>query len=258
MDTTAAGTEGLTSVERGLAVLAAFSPEHPAMTLSDVAKLVDIDRASARRFLHTLLARGYLRTDGALYRLHPEVALVGNAYLASLHIPQLALPHLEALVGRFEESAHVAVLDGDQSVTVARVPSRRLMAANPTVGSTGEAHATALGRVLLAGRGDDWLAGYLTGLAGRTVVDRLREDISRARRQGWLVADEGVAAAMRSVAAPIRVDGRVVAALAVTTHAARTDEATTVETICPAVVEAADRITREVAGADRGPTPQLT
>ena len=51
---------------------------------------------------------------------------------------------------------------------------------------------------------------------------------------------------------PLLGDERVVAALGVTTHAARTDEATTVETIGPAVVEAAGRITRELAGA--GPT----
>src|SRR5437764_15323438 len=80
------------SVERGLAVLRAFRPDRPAMTLSEVAKASDLDRASARRFLHTLLAREYLRGDGQQFRLHPSVLELGNAYLETLRLPRIALP----------------------------------------------------------------------------------------------------------------------------------------------------------------------
>jgi IclR family pca regulon transcriptional regulator len=115
------------------------------------------------------------------------------------------------------------------------------------VGSTSPAHATALGKVLLAGRGDEWLDGYLTGVARRPAGDELRDDIVRTRDQGWLLADEGASGAMRSIAAPIRIDQQVVAAIAVTTHAARTEDAALVEAIRAAVVDAADRTTRELA-----------
>ena len=41
------------SLERGLSVVMAFDADHPQLSLSDVARITDLDRASARRFLYT-------------------------------------------------------------------------------------------------------------------------------------------------------------------------------------------------------------
>ncbi|WP_208024367.1 IclR family transcriptional regulator domain-containing protein [Amycolatopsis pithecellobii] len=243
-----ADPELVTSAERGLAVLAAFRPEQPAMTLSDVAKATGLDRAAARRFLHTLLARGYLRTEGQHFRLHPAVLELGDAYLAALRLPGLALPRLAALSARFNEPASMAVLEGDQAVFVAHVPSNRLMAANVAVGSRVPAYRSSLGRVLLAGKPDEWLAGYLTG-ESRDGLDRpaLRADIASIRRDGWLTSDEPDAG-VRSVAVPVHGDGGTVAAIGISSHADRVSHSALAETIRPALLEAAHRIEQSYAG----------
>ena len=62
------GTDFVQSLDRGLAVIRAFDAEHPELTLSEVARTAGLTRASARRFLRTLVELGYVRSNGRLFR----------------------------------------------------------------------------------------------------------------------------------------------------------------------------------------------
>ena len=119
--------EFVQSLERGLAVLQAFSAENANLTLSDVAKVTGLTRATARRLLHTFQALGYMRSDGRRFELTPKVLNLGYAYLSSLHVGDIAQPYMEGLSERLHESVSASVLDGDQIVYVARVPTKRIM-----------------------------------------------------------------------------------------------------------------------------------
>jgi IclR family transcriptional regulator, pca regulon regulatory protein len=217
------------SLERGLAVIRAFDADHAEMTLSDVARATGLTRAAARRFLHTLVALKYMRTDGRLFSLRPRVLELGYAYLSSLSLPEVAMPHLEHLVESVRESSSVSVLDGDEVVYVARVPTKRIMTIGINVGTRFPAHVTSMGRVLLAAHTDDWLAGYLASvrlqpLTERTITDRaeLLAELQRVRERGWTMVDQELEAGLRSFAAPIRdASGTVVAAVNVSAHVSR-------------------------------------
>src|SRR3954462_1588258 len=115
------------SLERGLAVIRAFDAEHRELSLSDVARATGLTRAAARRFLLTLVALGYMHVDGSRFSLRPRVLELGFAYLSSLSLPEIAGPHLEALVAQINESSSISVLDDTDVVYVARVPTRRIM-----------------------------------------------------------------------------------------------------------------------------------
>nr|BFF22013.1 hypothetical protein GCM10025730_55340 [Promicromonospora thailandica] len=92
--------EFVQSLERGLAVIRAFDQDHRSLTLSDVAREAGLSRASARRFLHTLVELGYVATDGREFTLRPAILDLGYAYLSSLTLPEIALPHLQELSQR--------------------------------------------------------------------------------------------------------------------------------------------------------------
>ena len=96
----AASDQYVQSLARGLAVIRAFDTDHPKMTLTEVAARTDLTRATARRFLHTLVELGYVRTDGKIFALTAKVLQLGYAYLSGLSLPQLAQPHLEELSAR--------------------------------------------------------------------------------------------------------------------------------------------------------------
>lgn len=258
------------SLDRGLAVIRAFDAEHPELTLSEVARTTGLTRAAARRFLLTLVELGYVRTDGRLFTLRPKILELGYAYLSSLSLPEIALPHLEQLVERVHESTSVSVLDGDEVVYVARVPTKRIMTVSISVGTRFPAYATSMGRVLLAWRPAEWLDGYLASatlkaLTAHTLADceSLRAELASVRERGWAMADQELEEGLRAVAAPIRdQSGQVIAAINVATNVSRTSADELVERIVPQLLATARLIEQDFARstvasvASRRPVPK--
>jgi IclR family transcriptional regulator, pca regulon regulatory protein len=221
--------EYVQSLERGLAVIRAFDADHPELTLSDVARLTGLTRAAARRFLLTLVELGYVRTDGRRFGLRPRILELGYAYLSSLSLPEVAEPHMEELVAEVHESCSVSVLDGDEVVYVARVPTKRIMTVAISVGTRFPAYATSMGRVLLAHQPVEWLDDYLATaelkpITRRTIIDpgKLRTTLARIRTQGFAVVDQELEEGLRSMAVPLHdPHGTVVAAMNVSARASR-------------------------------------
>jgi IclR family pca regulon transcriptional regulator len=243
------------SLARGLDVIRAFDADHPRMTLSEVAKITSLSRATARRFLLTLLELGYVSTDGRLFSLMPRILELGFSYLSSLSFPEIAQPHLEELSRVTRESSSASVLDGTDIVYVARVPARRIMSVRITIGTRFPAHATSMGRVLLAGLPPEALQEYIealhaTPLTSHTITDPalLREQVEHARLHGYALVDQELEIGLRSVAAPIRNrEGRVVAAINVSTSAAGSTVDDTLAHILPPLLEAAEAISADRA-----------
>lgn len=220
--------EFVRSLERGLAVIRAFDVDHSELTLSEVARATGLTRAAARRFLITLGDLGYVRTNGNRFALRPRVLELGYSYLSSLALPELAQPHLEALVAEAHESSSLSVLDGPDIVYVARVPTQRIMTVAITVGTRFPAYATSMGRVLLAGLASAQLEKYLSevqmhALTPKTISEpgRLRPVLERVRSQGYAMVDQELEVGLRSMAVPIRAGADVIAAINVSMHAGR-------------------------------------
>jgi IclR family pca regulon transcriptional regulator len=217
------------SLERGLAVIRAFGADSPELRLSDVARATGLTRAAARRFLLTLVKLGYVRQDGTEFSLRPRVLELGYAYLSALTLPEVAQPHMEALVAEVNESSSIAVLDDLDIVYVARVPTQRIMTITIAVGTRLPAYATSMGRVLLAGLDEDALEARLERFELERFTpttaassDDLRERIEVTRTAGWAMVDQELEQGVRSAAVPIRdANGRVLAALNVSVHATR-------------------------------------
>jgi IclR family pca regulon transcriptional regulator len=220
--------QSLQSLERGIAVIQVFSRERPALTLSEVARLTGITRATARRILLTLEDLGHVRSDGRLFSLTPRVLTLGWAYLSSLNLWETAQPLMEELTKQTNESCSAATLDLPDIVYVARVPTSRIMTIALGIGTRLPAHCTSMGRVLLAALPDSELDDFLAtarleGYTDRTITDpdRLRRTIHTVREQGWALVDQELEIGLRSIAAPLRVDGRTIAAINVSAAAPR-------------------------------------
>lgn len=247
------------SLERGLAVIRCFAADTPELTLSDVARKTGLTRAAARRFLLTLVDLGYVRTDGKYFSLTARVLELGYAYLSGLSLPEIAMPHLEALSAEVRESSSVSVLDGPDIVYVARVPVSRIMTVAINLGTRFPAYATSMGHVLLAGLDEAQLQSYvdsvrLEPLTPHTITSAaaLRTELAAVRQQGWAMVDQELEAGLRSVAAPIRDrTGRVVAAVNVSTHASRTPADAVRRTMLPALLATAGRIEADLSPGTR-------
>lgn len=242
--------QSLQSLERGLAVIQVFSATDPALTLSDVARMTGITRATARRILLTLEELGYVRSDGRLFSLTPRVLSLGWAYLSSLNIWEAAQPLMEELAEQTGESCSIGTLDLPDVVYVAEVQSRRLVNVVVGPGMRLPVHATCTGRVLLAGLPEPELDAFLEGatlerFTSHTITDagRLGKAVATVRTQGWTLSDQELEVGLRSVAAPITGrDGRTVAAMNVFGAASRVSAGELKDRVLPVLLDTAEQI----------------
>jgi IclR family pca regulon transcriptional regulator len=217
----ALGADFSEALARGLGVVSAFDEQRRQMTLSDVARAVDLPRATVRRALATLVALGYVEADGRLFRLTPRILKLAIAYLSSDPVPSILQPVCERLCRQVGASCSVAVRDGEEAVMIARAVPARPASVGLGVGYRLPVFCSALGRVLASAMPDAELDAFLTQLrpvrfTRQTVVSKpeIRRLILDARKKGYALADQEAEIGIRSIAVPlIRFDGRAVAAI---------------------------------------------
>lgn len=244
----------LEALARGLNILTAFDAEKRQMTLSDVARVVDLPRATVRRALYTLEQLGYLESDGRLFRLTPRVLHLAGAYLGSSGNATALQQTCDALCRDVDEACSAAVLDGESVVMVAHASPPRFLSSAPGIGFRVPAFCSALGRVLIAGMDDALRDAYLdklhlSPLTPKTVTDKteLTKIVEKATRDGYALSDQEAELGFRSLAVPVRrFDGRVVAALNVGVRIERASPKQMKEAFLPALLNAAEDLREQV------------
>ena len=224
------GRTYVTALARGLSVMKAFDEQHAALTLSDVARIVGLPRASARRALLTLEALGYVDVTGRVFSLSPQVLTLARAYLASSPMPRVAQGFLENVSDSLGESCSLSILHGDEVIYIARSTRKRIGSLHRDVGAHLPAHCTSMGRVLLAALPDTELDAFIAGaklqsFTPHTTTDKseLRLIIQKVRRSGYSLVDQELEIDLRAIAVPVRnAGGRVIAAMNVSAQASRT------------------------------------
>jgi IclR family pca regulon transcriptional regulator len=242
------------SLERGLAVINSFARERRAQTLSEVAQHTGLTRATARRVLLTLAELGYVTQTNREFALTPKVLDLGYSFLSSFRVVELAQQPMEKLVDEVKESSSMSVLDGSEIVYVARVPTTRIMTIALALGSRLPVYPTSMGRVLLAGLPDEEIERYISSttldrLTSHTVTDanEFREILDEVRDQGYALVDQELEEGVRSIAAPIRnAEGKVIAAMNVSCHAARVSVSQMKKEFRPQLLATASEISERV------------
>ncbi len=216
-----AGPDFSEALARGLTILGAFDNDRRQLSLSDVAALVDLPRATARRALNTLLALGYVECERRLFKLTPRVLTLAGAYLSSNPATTVLQPACERICREVHESCTVAVLDGDDAVMICRALPDQAMPVGLGIGYRLPACSSALGRALLCGLADADLDAWLARLTPTaqtpfTLLEKpqIRAAILQARSDGFSYVDQEAEFGFRSIAVPLhRYDGAPVAAL---------------------------------------------
>lgn len=240
----------LTTFAKGLNVIRSFEPNSMSMTLTEVAKKNDLSRASARRFLLTMLKLGYVETDGNRFSLTAKVLELGYSYLSTLDVGGTVSTQLELVTQQLGESSSAAVLEGENIVYIARIPVRPLMAFNLQIGARLPAYATSMGRVLLSGLPEEELDHLLTQsnliqLTPNTLTSpsELKAEIAKVRVQGYAINDQELELGLRSVAVPVfNRNGKLRLTLNVSCHSSKTTVDRMISEFVPVLKDTAQRI----------------
>lgn len=249
------------SIARGFDVIKAFDERRPVMSLTEVATAAQLARPTARRILRTLESLGYVRAAGAGFALTPRVLELGLTYVQGQGLWDIARTHMEGLVAKTHQSSSLAQLDGSDIVYVGRVAVPKIITLAVQIGTRFPAPATSLGKVLLAGLDSHELDHTLAqpsraGVVAKWQPDRAELDsaLRDVRARGWALTDEQLASGIRSIAAPLRDgNGRVVAAMNVTVHAAEVSVETLTHEYLPLLLQTASAVSADFALYDALP-----
>ncbi|MFE9446137.1 IclR family transcriptional regulator [Streptomyces sp. NPDC006602] len=235
-----------------MAILGAFAPEHPELTLAQLCRLTGLRHATAHRLVGELTAWGALeRVASGAYVIGLRLWELGTLNPRALPLRVRAMPVMEDLHAATRQHVQLAVLDGTDALVVERISATGAVPVVSGVGGRLPLHASAVGQVLLAHAGEELFTEVVRdGLARftpMTVTDpaALRVVLAECRRTGAAVVREEMSPDAYSVAAPVTDSkGRLVAALSVVGADART------HLLVPAVVLAGRGISRGLGSGD--------
>ena len=233
-------------LERGLAVMRAFNGQRGELTVAEMARAVELPRATVRRCLLTLTTLGYVESDGRYFRLTPQVLTLSQAYLSSSVLPRVSQSFIEQVSEQLNESCSVSILSGESVIYVARSSRKRPASVHRDVGTHLPAYCTSMGRVLLAHLPPDELDAYfaralLKKFTPATVVDEaeLRAELEKVRNEGVCIIDSEMEFNLRAIAVPVYDNGgNIAAALHVSTDASRVSLEQMRETFLPVLRQA--------------------
>jgi IclR family transcriptional regulator, pca regulon regulatory protein len=248
------------SLEKGLAVLRAFSARRRTMTLADVAAATDITKSSAQRMVFTLEKLGYVRKHAKTrrYQLTPRVMEIGFNYLAANSLIDVANPFLSELTKVTTETSCLTEPDGLDMVYVARFVSAQFVPVHMPIGSRIPMYCTASGRAFLSALPEEE-ARALIEASDRTAhtmhtltdVDGILDALRQARLQGFATNAEELFLGDMTIAAPVLgSQGRPVASVHVVAPTSRWTIDEAVRKLAPTLLLCARSLTSSARSID--------
>jgi IclR family KDG regulon transcriptional repressor len=213
---------GLQSVIRTFQILEYLARNNEA-GITELANELGQSKSATFRFLSTLKSLGYVRQDSKKDKYKLTLRLFEISSKATEHddVIKAARPVIEELASETGESVYLAVLERDAAVYIDKIDSAHLLRMFSHIGRSAPAHCTALGKVLLAWKSDDYVqrlygAGGLTPYTRNTIADLgdLKQALASIRKSGVAFDNEEYEKGLKCIAAPIRnLKGEVIAAV---------------------------------------------
>ena len=247
-----ANPEFIQSFAKGLLLIEAFAGKNTSLNISEAAKLTNMTRAAARRYLLTLLDLGYVTQIGNDFRLTPKVLRLSETYIASNPLAIDSQRILDELSKEFNESTSIGVLDGSEVVFIARSTSKRILTIELGVGAKLPAYCSSMGRVILANMPQDEMIDYISEFSLEPLTkftinkkNQLINEIQKVKSQGYSLSDQEIEIGLRSLSVPIiNKSGKCVAALAVSSQTARMSKEDMIQSFLPKLIDTSKKLSK--------------
>ncbi|MEU3861778.1 IclR family transcriptional regulator [Streptomyces sp. NPDC028722] len=244
---------GVQSLERAFDLLERMADAGGEVGLSELSAASGLPLPTIHRLMRTLVACGYVRQQAnRRYALGPRLIRLGES--ASRLLGTWARPYLARLVEETGETANMALLDGDEIVYVAQVPSKHSMRMFTEVGRRVLPHSTGVGKALLAGVPDDEVRALLarTGMPAATdktitTPEGFLAALEDVRRAGYAVDDSEQEIGVRCLAVSVP-ESPTAAAISISGPAGRVTEAAT-DKIVPVLQQVAVELSQVLASS---------
>jgi len=216
---------GIQSIERAFAILEQIARHRQGIGLGELSRCVGLHTSTAFHLVRTMVQLGYVsqHKDTKRYRIGSRLFTLAAGALDENALLALAEPALERLTLLTGESSHFAIRSGDEIVVVARTAGASMLQLADRTGAPRPAHATAIGKVLLAAMRPEQLGQFLSRaelrrFTPRTIADpeALTRHVAEVRRSGIAFDDGEFDDEVRCVAVPVHdFAGRVAGAIGI-------------------------------------------
>ncbi len=198
------------SFAKGMNVLEHLA-DNEFLTVAQVARLMNINRASSHRFLSTLKELGYAdKDDSSRYFLTSKVIELGMKVLDRFEIRKIARPFLQELSNQFNETINLGYFNGEEVLTIDKIDSTEILRMDAGIGGGEPAYCTSLGKAILAFLPERQLEEYLQAtellpFTANTVTskDKLKKELMQIKENGYAIDDEELSIGLRCVGAPL-------------------------------------------------------
>jgi IclR family KDG regulon transcriptional repressor len=227
------------------------------LSFTAIVERLGLPKSSAHALLRTMEDRDYLTLDPQAreYRLGSRIWELAQAHHGIEDLRSVIKPLMDGVMERTGETVQLARLEGTDAVYLELSESPHAMKLTSRVGARLPAHASAIGKSLLASLEPDearrrLAAVDLPRLTPRTIADpdELLAELERVRRQGYSVDNEEFATGLRCIAMPVRdATGRAIGAMSVsmpTPRYSRAAAANARRALADAVATAAESLGR--------------
>jgi IclR family transcriptional regulator, KDG regulon repressor len=219
------------SVQKALDILDAFDPQKPELSLTELAELLTLNKSTLFNLLRTLEGHGYIVQSPQTKRYRLGLRFLDRAALVTDYadVSRVAPPFLDELRNKVEENIHLGVLEDGQVVYLYRAQGPHTLSVNSRLGMRVPAHATAMGKVILAYRSENEIdlviAKYgLSACTPNTITElpALKECLREVKVRGYATDAEEHHLGSECVAAPIfDLHHQVIAAVSVSIPSVR-------------------------------------
>lgn len=184
------------SVRKALAILCAFTPETPSLTLSDLSRVLKIPKSTAFNLLSTLQCFNFVSLDPLTkhYRLGRRMFELGTLFSRRSDLVACATPHLRHLSERTKETVKLGVLADAKALVITAIESPLILHTRGDEGRLASLHCTSLGKALLALLSEDEMRDLIAraGLMPSTLrtvtsLGQLEREIAEIKSRGYSV-----------------------------------------------------------------------
>ncbi|HEX4749450.1 MAG TPA: IclR family transcriptional regulator [Bryobacteraceae bacterium] len=232
MKSTTAEVSGIRVLHKTVDILETIKQSRDGLRLADLVRSVELPKATVYRILYTLETRGYLDRDSdGNYRLAKKLFDLQRSAPVEQVLTEVAPPFLSQVAAESKETVNLGILDAGEIVVISTIESSQAVRMSSKVGNRRHLHATALGKVMLAGLPDKQVlrlikAKGLPRLTEHTLTTKpaLLAELQKIRQQGYAIDNQENEVEGRCVAAPIAIGtGQVIAALSISGPVFRMD-----------------------------------
>lgn len=214
----------LSSVKNALKILRSFTASNPVRRVSDLAEEIGVSKSTVSRLISTLVSEDFLApdTDTAGYRLGYSVLTLGGALTSTNELYREVAPVLNDIVLQTGESAHVAVLEGQDVIYLNKNTGPYYSNILTSVGAHNAAYAASSGKVMLSESDpeviDQIFAEGVKAYTEHTITNpiKFKKELDKVRRQGYAMSIEEITKNNYSIAVPVRdMSGKIACAITV-------------------------------------------